>query len=409
MADERGRAVTLVLAANAKIPSARAQAVQVVNAALGFQAAGAGVALVHAERSGTPEPPAREVFDRFLAGGAPPGGLPEIHRAKCVDWIDRVPTKLQFVPARTQEWSFGRSAARLVDRRFGSALVVARDVEVAHALRGRGPRVAWEVHRVPGARWRRRLARRALGEGVWPVAISSGVAADLAGAFELEQDAIPVLHDAVDPRLAAAMPSRVEARAALGLDPHEQVVLYAGGLLRWKGVETLVDAARGGGLGKARVVIAGGMPQDVARLRAYTDGEPAVRIEGFRPAREIPTYLAAADVGVVPNRSSPRISSHYTSPMKVFEALAAGLPLVVSDLPSLREVLDEETAVFFEPEEPAALARAINALLADPDRREIQARTGRERVASNTWRARAERFLSLFAERGAFPSDEGTR
>ena len=66
-----------------------------------------------------------------------------------------------------------------------------------------------------------------------------------------------------------------------------------------------------------------------------------MRIDGFRPAGDVPLYLAAADVGVVPNRAAPRISSHYTSPLKVFEALASGLPLVVSDLPSLRDVLDE--------------------------------------------------------------------
>ena len=59
----------------------------------------------------------------------------------------------------------------------------------------------------------------------------------------------------------------------------------------------------------------------------------------------MPLYLAAADVGVVPNRSQPAISARYTSPLKVFETMAVGLPLVASDLPSLREVLGDDEAV----------------------------------------------------------------
>ena len=409
MQGPRERAVTLALIANARIPSARAQALQVTNAALGFQRAGEHVALIHADRRDTPAIPSREIFERTCTGALPPGDLPEVVRASCIDWIDRVPPWAQFLPARAQEWSFGRSAARAAESRFSDAFVVARDVEVAHELRGRGTRVAWEVHRVPGGRWRTRLARRAFDDGVWPVAISSGVADDLAARFELVRDEIPVLHDAASPELAKAMPSRVEARRALGLSPDEHVVLYAGGLLRWKGVETLIDGARDGGLGAARVLIVGGMPRDVARLRSYAEGVPGVRIDGFRPARDIPSYLAASDLGVVPNRATPRISSHYTSPMKVFEALVAGLPLVVSDLPSLRDVVDEETAVFFGAEDPAALASAVKALLADPERRAAMARAGRERVASNTWRTRATRFLELFAERGARPADERSR
>lgn len=390
------RAAQIVLAANARMPSVRAQSVQIASAAVGFEKAGARTTIVHARRRDTPDMPAGEVFQRSIAGSTPGAGLPGLVAAPCVDWIDRVPRSLQFLPARAQEMSFGRSAAKIIRARFQDALVVARDVEVAHALRARGRRLAWEVHRVPGGRWRRRLARRTLASGVLPIAISGGVADDLARHFALEREGIPVLHDAVDPAFARSMPARAEARDRLGLDAGRPVVLYAGGLMEWKGVDTLVDAARGDALGEAQVLIVGGMDKDVERLRRLAQGEPAVRVDGFRPAPEIPTYLAAADIAVVPNRRAPRISSHYTSPLKVFEAMAAGLPLVVSDLPSLRDVLDDETAVFVEPENPAALGRALIELLIDPDRRERLAAAALARVSDNTWEARAERILQLF-------------
>ena len=242
--------------------------------------------------------------------------------------------------------------------------MIARDVEVAHRLRGRAG-VAWEVHRVPGGRLRRRWAAEALAAGVRPIAISSGVAEDLAHP-ELGARDVPVEHDAVDEHLAAALPDRSAARQRLGLDSEQPIALYAGGLLRWKGVDVLVDAARDPRLAGALVLVVGGMDRDVAALRARAAGASNVRVDGFRPAGDIPLYLAAADVGVVPNRATPRISSHYTSPLKVFEALACGLPLVVSDLPSLRDVLDDGTATFVEAEDAGALAGGIATLLDDP-------------------------------------------
>ncbi|MDG1491109.1 MAG: glycosyltransferase, partial [Planctomycetota bacterium] len=113
---------------------------------------------------------------------------------------------------------------------------------------------------------------------------------------------------------------------------------------------------------------------------------------------EIPLFLAAADVGVVPNRRTPRISSHYTSPLKVFEAMAARLPLVVSDLPSLRDVLRADEAVFVEPESPEALGRGVVELLEDAEGRRAMAARAHESVQANTWGARARRLLTFMEQ-----------
>ena len=105
--------------------------------------------------------------------------------------------------------------------------------------------------------------------------------------------------------------------------------------------------------------------------------------------------LALMDVLAVPNRSQPEISARYTSPLKVFEALAAGLPLVASDLPSLREVLsDGEDAVLAAPDDEAALAQAIRRLAGDAALRGALAARGRARAAEHSWDARARRLLA---------------
>ena len=395
MADRAAGEPPLVLVANARMPSARAQSVQLCRAAQAFHDLGADTTVVHARRRDTPHRPAAEVWGALAStpGAAPRRGWPALEAVPCVDWIDAVPRALQFVPARLQEWTFGRAAARAVRSRHGDARVLVRDLEAAVELRGRRG-VALELHRVPGGEVRRRWLARCVAAGQPVVAISGGVRADLE-ALGVPADRITVEHDAHDPAASAALPGRAEARAALGLEPDEEVILYAGGLLRWKGVDVLVDAARAGALGGATVLVVGGMDADVAALRGRADGVPSVRVLGHRPAHEVPTFLAAADVGVVPNRRTPRISSHHTSPLKVFEAMASRLPLVVSDLPSLRDVLAPDEAVFVEPESVDALGAGVRRLLDDPSGRAAMAERAHETVRAHTWGARARRILTF--------------
>ena len=391
-------AADLVLVANARMPSQRAQSVQLARAAHAFEESGLRTVVIHARRRDTPSQPAPEVWAQLATGGAPAEGVraPGLIAANCSDWIDSVPRKLQFGPARLQEWTFGRNAARIVREQYKGALVLARDIEVAHALRRRG-RVGLELHRVPGGSTRRRWLLESVEAGVPIVAISGGVLEDLME-LGVAPERITVEHDAHDPALEDALPSRADARERLGLDATRPVVLYAGGLLHWKGVDVLVDAVRGGSLDDVQVVIVGGMDADVAALRVRAAGLSNVRIDGFRPAPEIAAYLAAADIAVVPNRRSPRISSHYTSPLKVFEAMAARLPLVVSDLPSLRDVLQDGEAVFVGPEDPAALASGLRGLLDDPGERERMAARACETVHGHTWAARARRIVSFLEQ-----------
>ncbi len=396
----------LVLVANARMPSQRAQSVQIAKAARAFQRAGVETTVLHAKRRDTPAMPAPEVWRRLLMDFDPSEGPAQLIAAPCSDWIDTVPRRAQFLPARLQEWTFGRNATRVVRQHFRGALCLARDVEVGWGLRGR-PGLALEIHRVPGGKTRRRWLLSTVEAGAGVIAISGGVREDLL-VLGVPEHRIRVEHDAVDAGLAAKLPPRVEARQALGLDPDRPVVLYAGGLLRWKGGDVLLDAAPQ--LGAAQVLIVGGMEADIEALKARALGLDHVRIDGFQEASRIPSYLAAADVGVVPNRRSPRISSHYTSPLKVFEAMAAGLPLVASDLPSLRDAVGPaEACVFVEPEDPAALAEGIRGLLGDPAGRKQLAERARTSIEAHTWDARALRILDFMAQESPSPSPGSSR
>jgi glycosyltransferase involved in cell wall biosynthesis len=250
---------------------------------------------------------------------------------------------------------------------------------------------------VPGGRLRRKWLLEAARGAKGLVAISGGVREDLV-ALGVPAASIVVEHDAVEGARFRDLPSRAVAREALGIEPDARIVVYTGGLMAWKGVELLVEAARR--LPDLSFVIAGGMEADVARVRALAAGLRNLRLDGFQPPERVALYLAAADLGVVPNRSTPAISARYTSPLKAFEAMAAGLPLVASELPALREILTgEDHAVFVAPDDPGALAAGIARLMADPELRANMAVRGRERAAELTWDARAERLLAWMEAR----------
>jgi glycosyltransferase involved in cell wall biosynthesis len=181
------------------------------------------------------------------------------------------------------------------------------------------------------------------------------------------------------------------------------VVGYAGHLYPWKGVDLLIDALAE--LPGVRGIVVGGHPAepDAARLRERAGRlGVASRVEfaGMVAPHEVTSRLEGADVLVLPNPETP-VSARYTSPLKLFEYLAMGRPIVASDLPAFREVLaDRQNAILFEPGSAAALAGAVRAILGDAPLATSIARRARATAADFTWDRRAERLDALFAEAG---------
>jgi glycosyltransferase involved in cell wall biosynthesis len=153
----------------------------------------------------------------------------------------------------------------------------------------------------------------------------------------------------------------------------------------------------------ARARIVGGHPAepDLERLRRLAErlGLGArVEFTGLVAPRDVEGHLVTSTVLVLPNRATA-ISSRYTSPLKLFEYLAAGRAIVASDLPSIREILrDGENAILVPPDDADALARAIDRLLRDPGLAETLARTAFDDAERFTWAARAEALERVFEE-----------
>jgi glycosyltransferase involved in cell wall biosynthesis len=186
-------------------------------------------------------------------------------------------------------------------------------------------------------------------------------------------------------------------------DSNAPVVAYAGHLYAWKGVEVLLRAlAR---VPDARGLIVGGHPgePDLARLKALAttlaiDGR--VTFTGLVEPGRVAELLKDADILTLPNPPSA-ISTRFTSPLKLFEYMAAGRPIVASDLPSVREVLHHEIdALLVPPGDHEAMAAAVERLLADPALSARLAEAALAAAPAYSWDRRAERLDVFFAAMG---------
>lgn len=164
--------------------------------------------------------------------------------------------------------------------------------------------------------------------------------------------------------------------------PSGFVALYAGSDQSWKGADVFRNAAP-----YAPSV-------EFVFLGSTSVGEHNnLHERGTVPSRDVGQYIRNADVLVVPNTTESRESTEYTSPIKVFEYMAAGKPIVASDLPSLRAILDDSNALFVHPGDAQDLAEKIEYLQKNP---EIAARLGARAQNDSlqyTWTARAQKII----------------
>jgi hypothetical protein len=147
-------------------------------------------------------------------------------------------------------------------------------------------------------------------------------------------------------------------------------------------------------------IVGPGTREDLSRLRhlalALGMAGRVKILPPVKPAEVWPLY-ARAKVGVIPLPSGASVEAReFTSPLKLFEMMAAGLPMVASNLPSLSEyVQNEKEALLVLPDDPRALAAGIRRLLTDDPLRLRLSAAGRQRAATFTWDERGRRILEF--------------
>ena len=203
---------------------------------------------------------------------------------------------------------------------------------------------------------------------------------------------IIVVPVAVDEHFFDNVPTRDETRVQLGIPTSANIVLYAGHLYPRKGANTLAEAAL---LMPDKIFFfVGGAPNDVVTFKDRYGNRENIKIVGHVPHDKIPFYLRAADMLVIPNSGKDDDAAHFTSPMKLFEYMLSGTTIIASDVPSIREVLDDTMALFVSPDDPKEMARIIQKSFEHPEEARDRARAALDKVREYTWKKRAETILA---------------
>jgi len=215
-----------------------------------------------------------------------------------------------------------------------------------------------------------------------------------------------VAHDGVDIKQFAINKTTAECRELLGLPKDKMIVLYSGHLYKWKGANVLLEAARNFQFSifnlpknKENVlfVFVGGTGPDIEDLKKSVETIKIqnVMIVGYVSHDKVPLYLKAADILVLPNSGKNEVSRLYTSPMKMFEYMASSKPIIASDLPSIREVLNEDTAFFFRPDDPESLTKEISQVINNNSETDKRSANALKEAVKYSWSARSYKIIQF--------------
>jgi glycosyltransferase involved in cell wall biosynthesis len=209
-----------------------------------------------------------------------------------------------------------------------------------------------------------------------------------------------VCQNAMDPAEFDPEAARPAARPAGMEDAF--IAGYVGAFVPWHRVDLMIAAARELAPRYPRLrwlLVGDGVERPrIEKLLADFGLAEKFWLPGAVKHSLIPSYLLAMDAAVMPH------SNRFGSPMKLFEYMAMGRPVVMPDVPPIAEVVEDGVnGMLFRAEDAAALGGALAKLIEDEAfRRRLGARARQDALARHTWRANAQRILQAVAERKGF-------
>ena len=335
-----------------------------------------------------------------------PGAAPAVEWAELATWYGvRGPLEVTWCaatrPLRRYDYAL-RAVAQA--KGWHADVFYAWPLQVAALTSQRGLPTALEVHDRPQGQlgpWLMRAFLRGRGaKRLLP--ITKAMHSRLEKDFRIPERPgfVQVAPMGVDLERYRQLPEPKRARKDLGW-PEAFTVGYTGHLYSGRGIDLILQLASR--KPQVRFVLAGGEPLDVQRWSAEAEGSALKNVAflGFVENARLPGIQAACDVLIMPYALKIAVSgggdtAAFASPMKAFEYLATGRPVMASDLPVFREVLTEANAVLLPPGDVAAWEGALSDLQTDTARRHALSEQAQRDAARFTWVERARQSLQGF-------------
>lgn len=219
----------------------------------------------------------------------------------------------------------------------------------------------------------------------------------------LDKKKIEVFHDGVDLDKFVFPVNNKKAKKSLGFLGNGLIIGYAGSLYKGRGIELILELANK--LKQHKFIIMGGHNNEIKNYKILSEKKEIKNLIflGFIPNNKLVDHLNACDILLMPYQKQlysaggkKRDSSNWMSPMKMFEYMASGTPIVSSDFLVLREILvNEENSLLVKPDNVHEWINAINRIGNNIELGRKLGRNAREKVESYSWAKRAMNILDF--------------
>lgn len=218
-------------------------------------------------------------------------------------------------------------------------------------------------------------------EGV--ITINSIIKKKICGRFGLPAEKVLVFPNGIDLRQFGGEVPQRHAREKLGLPPERKIVIYTGSFIGWKGMNITIESASA--LPGILFWFVGGTEEEFKKVSGARELPPNMRFAGRRPYAEMPIWHAAADCFIVLGTKQSEYSYYHTSPMKLFEYLPSGRPIVASGTPAIRDVVSEREVYFYQPDNASDLAGRIREALSNSKLSGRKSAAASEKAREYSW------------------------
>lgn len=217
------------------------------------------------------------------------------------------------------------------------------------------------------------------------IAVSELIKNDLIKIFPVLKDKIIVCPNGVDVSKKQELNKEI-VRQKFGIDKNKKICVYTGGFQDWKGIETIFNSAK-----------------ELKDVEFYFVGfsdnnlnlSENVYLMGMREFNEMPLWRLVADILIATGTKKDDYSFYYTSPMKLFEYMASGRPIVASRTPAIESVVSDNEVFFYEPDNAQDLADKIKFVFDNKELADKKSELARKKAEEYSWPSRVKKILEF--------------